>query len=196
MNTKTSPLVTTFFFLTLFSQAQLNVKDSSKLPLVEKRNAAHRRDITIANTISDTPPINYVKKSDVEKILGEAASLTDSSTEKTNKAVKHRFTYTADHSETGSGKTAHLYCMFEKYADEQSAKNTYANIISQNQNMPNLTKINNVGDEAFRHTDNLNFDMMIVRKGNKIIRLKVNKLTATTSTKELQLVMQKVTQQL
>ena len=136
--------------------------------------------------------INYISQSDAEKILGQAATLTESSVEENGNALKSRYTYTATSKEATTGKTGHLYFMFEKYNDEASAKKTFAGIISQNQNMPNIKKLS-MGDEALRHTDNENFDMIIVRKGNKIIRLKVNKLTSMTSTKDLLITAEKIT---
>jgi hypothetical protein len=134
----------------------------------------------------------YISQIDAEKILGQSASLTESSTEQKDNAVKYRYTYTANDSVVAGNRTGHLYCLFEVYKDEASAKKTFADILSGNQSMPNLKKIN-IGDEALQHSDNENFDMVIVRKGNKIIRLKVNKLTGLTSAKELLVTAGKIT---
>jgi hypothetical protein len=58
--------------------------------------------------------------------------------------------------------------------------------------MPDLKKTN-IGDKALLHTDNNNFDLIIVRKNSKMIRLKVNKLTNLTSAKELLTTAKKIT---
>lgn len=59
-----------------------------------------------------------------------------------------------------------------------------------------LNCLNQADAEKIGHTDNENFDMIIVRKGSKIIRLKVNKLTRMTSVNDLQLVAEKITDSL
>ena len=79
-------------------------------------------------------------------------------------------------------------------------KKTYelklADILKQNENMPGLKKLNKIGDQAFLHTDNKNFLIIISRKGNKIVRLKVNKLTSMTSLNELQNISKAITEKL
>ena len=50
-----------------------------------------------------------------------------------------------------------------------------------------------MGDEALQHSDNENFNMIIVRKGNKIVRLKVNKITGLTSAAALLATAEKIT---
>ena len=135
---------------------------------------------------------SYLSQSDAIKILGQAAILTQDSVEKKGDAVRYWHTYTATKEESSTGKIGHLYFMFENYNNVLSAQKTYADIFSSNQNMPNLKKLN-IGDEALRHTDHQNFDMIIVRKGNKIIRLKVNRLTSMTSSKDLLEVAEKIT---
>ncbi len=145
-----------------------------------------------ATTSTNNPSLSCLDKTDAEKILGQPARLTENTTEKKDNVVKYRCTYTATEKEAGTRKTGHLYYMLEKYNNESSAQNVYAGIVAQNKDMPNLKALNNIGDEALRHTDNQNFDMIIARKGNKIIRLKVNKLTAMTSVNDLQIVVEKI----
>lgn len=145
-----------------------------------------------ANNLS----LSCLNKTDAEKILGQAVTLTETTTEEKDNAIKYRCTYTATKKEAATGKTGNLYYMFEKYNDEASAKLVYAGIVAQNNNMPNFKTLTGIGDEALRHTDNENFDMIIVRKGNKLLRLKVNKLTALTSIKNLQVIAEKITAEL
>ena len=42
----------------------------------------------------------------------------------------------------------------------------------------------------------MNFQLIIVRKSDKIIRIKVNKVTATTSMKEMKMITKKITDSL
>jgi hypothetical protein len=110
--------------------------------------------------------------SDAEKILGQKSALTENSSEVKDNMLKFRCTYTADKTDTKTNKLGHL---------------------TTNQNMPNLQRINDLGDEAFRHTDFENFDMIIIRKGNKLFRLKINRITSMTDTNELQIIAKKLT---
>jgi len=151
--------------------------------------------LSCGQTVSNTS-ISCLNKADAEKILGQPATLTENTTEEKDNAVKYRCTYTATKSEATTGKTGHLYYMFEKYVSQASAKVVYAGILAQNRNMPNFKTLNSIGDEALRHTDNENFDMIIVRKDDKILRLKVNKLTALTSIKNLQIIAEEITAKL
>ena len=41
--------------------------------------------------------------------------------------------------------------------------------------------LHDMGDEAYFHTDNQNFYFIMVRKGGNLFRMKVNKITKTTS---------------
>jgi hypothetical protein len=143
--------------------------------------------------VKGTAALNCLNQADAEKILGQAASLTENRMEEKDNAVKYRCTYTAIQMETVTGKTGHLYYMFEKYKNDSLAKKVFDDIKFQNTNMANFNVLHNIGDDAIRHTDNENFDMIIVRKGSKIIRLKVNKLTRMTSATDLQLVAEKIT---
>ncbi|HSZ86981.1 MAG TPA: hypothetical protein VK787_13190 [Puia sp.] len=123
-----------------------------------------------------------IAQTDAEKILGQPAQLTQNSSEVKNGIDQQKCTYTANAKEN---KISNLYFMFEKYNNAKSAHKAYQNILSQNANMQELKRIENIGDEAFIHTDDANFLMIICRKENKMLRLKVNKLTSTTSIDEM-----------
>ncbi len=140
--------------------------------------AANTKD-TRGNTV------HYLSRTDAEKILGQPATLTESTVEKSSNVAKYNCTFTANDSMAAGNRTAHLYYAIELYYNEASAKNVYAGIFAQNAAMPNLKKQGGLGDEALLHTDNQNFALLIVRKGAKILRLKVNRLTKRTSEREL-----------
>ena len=48
-----------------------------------------------------------------------------------------------------------------------------------------MEKKNDIGQAALFHTDNANFAMVIFRKNNKLIRMKINKLTRYTVVEEM-----------
>ncbi|MEQ8417050.1 MAG: hypothetical protein RIF36_02530 [Imperialibacter sp.] len=118
---------------------------------------------------------------DAERVLGEAAHFGDSHwTEEANAGVL-RCTYVADSADEKTGKTGALYVMIESYNEVSSAHKTYSDILSGNQNLGNVSVINDLGDEAYFLSDGQNFLLILVRKGPKVLRLKVNKITAHTS---------------
>jgi len=127
-----------------------------------------------------------LSQSDAEKILGQPSALTERSTEEKDGIVKHRCTYTATAPDVNTNETGNLFYLFELYEDQGSAQKSYADLILSNQGMPGQKSINGIGEEAFFHSDQKNFHLMMVRRGNKIIRLKVNKVTSMTSLEGLQ----------
>lgn len=126
---------------------------------------------------------NIFTKSDAEKILGEPAHLTDSAWTIEGDSSVYRCSYTANSKDQKSGKTGAIYFMFEQHPHIASAKKVYSSIKTANENH-GIRELNDLGDEAYFHTDRQNFYFILVRKGEKLIRMKVNKITSTTSLDE------------
>ena len=118
-------------------------------------------------------------KSDAEKILGSAAKQTESETLNNKGVVVHKCTWRASNETLNSN----LYYVGEQYDNAEAAHKVFADIVTSNtgtgQSRPNI------GDEAWFHSDDTNFCIIIVRKGNKMIRMKVSKLTKETSVNEM-----------
>jgi len=125
-----------------------------------------------------------VSLSDAEKILGEAVLLTENGNEEKDKVVRHHCTYTAAQPDA-TRKTGNLYYLLEEYPDVVAAQRIFSGSTQSNAGMPGQEKISGIGDEAFFQSDERNFHLMMVRKGNKIVRLKVNKVTGKTSLQAL-----------
>jgi hypothetical protein len=119
------------------------------------------------------------------KILGEPAKLTERTSANENEVLKERGTYTASSSDPVTGKTGRLYYNFEQYSSPEAASRTYHVIIKDNVRNGNLKPLSGIGDEAFIQSDPGNFHLVMARRGAKILRLKVNKITANTSEKAL-----------
>jgi hypothetical protein len=120
---------------------------------------------------------------EAERILGESCQLKESESIAENGGHKFKSTHLGNFS---NEKTNHaLYFVFESYRDESSAKKTFETFRLSNQSFEGFETIENIGNEAFFHTDRENFGLLIARKGNEIIRLKVNKLNPKTSIIEL-----------
>ena len=117
---------------------------------------------------------------EAERILGETCELKESGNESKNGVHKYKSTH------IGQSSANHaLYFIFESYENELSAKKTFEDFRLSNQSLRGFETIENIGNEAFFHTDKENFGLIIARKGNEIIRLKVNKLNGKTSISEL-----------
>ena len=70
--------------------------------------------------------------------------------------------------------------MMEEYPEATAAGKVYNSIMEANR--PNgINELQGLGDEAYFHSDNTNFLFILARKGNKMIRMKVNKITSNTS---------------
>jgi hypothetical protein len=134
-----------------------------------------------------------ITQQEAEKILGQPAHLSMSSSETKDNIIKYRCTYTANTKEVAAGRESNLYYLFEEYEKAGAAGESFAHILSANAGMPGLYRLNGVGDEAIIQTDTLNFQLIMVRKSDKIIRMKVNKVTGTTSIIELKAIAKKIT---
>jgi hypothetical protein len=122
---------------------------------------------------------------DARKILGEPAHWSDSSITTVGDTLRFRCTYTANNKVAEGGKAANVYFMYEDFAREATAKNLYAVFKTGNENASGMKQLPNLGDEAFYQSDENNFALVITRKGSKLLRIKVNKLTAKASTNAL-----------
>ncbi|MBV4359026.1 hypothetical protein [Pinibacter aurantiacus] len=127
--------------------------------------------------------LHCLSQTDAEKILGQSAKLLESNVEKKDSATYYRCTYTLL---IQPSATCNLYYQFEKYADTLLAKNVYKQMIANNREMQGQKPLSDLGEEAFLHTDQQHFDLIIFRKGNKLVRIKVNKITNTTSLKGME----------
>lgn len=87
-----------------------------------------------------------------------------------------------------TGKTGAVYYLFEQYEDVSSAHEQYSFIKTANEDHEGVKVLHNIGDEAYFHSDYQNFYFIIVRKGEKMFNMKVNKITSRTSLNEFNLV--------
>jgi hypothetical protein len=131
---------------------------------------------------------NYVSIADAEKILGEPARLADSSKEIKGPVTKYNYSYSALASDPKTNATGNLYYTLSQYQNAAAAQKAYAAVINSNRDMPGLDKLTDVGDEAFFHTDNQHFCLIMFRKQNLIFVVKVNRITSKTSVKELKMI--------
>ena len=133
---------------------------------------------------------------EAERILGEKAQLTDSSSTTKDNVLIYQCSYTAHSPDQKTGKTGAVYFMLEQYKENEAAHQAYASIKSSNENHEGVKVLNDLGDEAYFHSDEENFCFILVRKGKKMIRIKVNKITSKTSLSEFHLIARNITNSL
>jgi hypothetical protein len=119
------------------------------------------------------------------RILGEPCQLKESQSTAKNGGHQYKSTYLAHSSGETPDKIVALYFVFESYANEVEAKTTFDTFKPSNQNNEGFEMMSNLGNDAFFQTDKHNFCLIIVCKGNEIVRFKVNKMTSKTSLTEL-----------
>ena len=127
-----------------------------------------------------------INKSTAEKIMGQSAKLTQNSTERKPMLMSYKCTYTALQPDAKSNRPIALYYQFDAYDTEAEASKTYKGILESNRQMEGLKILEGFGDEAYSHSDKQNFCMVIARKGSKLLRIKLNKLTEKSSVAELE----------
>lgn len=135
---------------------------------------------------------NLFTLSDAEKILGEPAHLTDSSSSMKGEVSRYTCAYFANTKDLKSKKTGAIYFLIEKFAVLSSAKEKYSFTKSANEDH-GIKVLHDIGDEAYFHSDQQNFYFIMVRKGSSVFNMKVNKLTSNTSLDEFNRIAKKIT---
>ena len=169
-----------------------------------QRNTGNSAD-NIASFSTDTIPAtkssaqnkpflqrDYFIKSDAELILGEKAYLSDSSSAIKKDTLEIKRAYTANSEDLKTGKTGVIYFMIEEYSQEASAREAYHFFKKANEKHEGVRTVYNMRDEAYFHSDGTNFYFILVRKGNIMFRMKVNKITSHTSLSGFNLVSKKI----
>lgn len=117
---------------------------------------------------------------DAEKILGQKAHLIDSSTTDQKDAIRYQNSYKGNFVDSISKKTGAVYFLLEHYKQLSAAKERYSYIKKANEKS-GIKVLNDLGDEAYFHTDDENFYFIMVRKDARVFNMKVNKITSLTS---------------
>ena len=147
------------------------------------------------DTAGHTPLLNpefLFTKADAEEILGQPAQLTDSATTVIADTMEYRSAYKANATDVKTGKTGMIYFLCERYARVSIARDVYSSIKTGNENHEGFKIVHDMGDEAYFHSDGQNFLFVIVRKGEKMFRIKVNKITSTTSLEKFNQIVKKI----
>lgn len=133
---------------------------------------------------------------DAEKIMGEPAKLSCNTFIKKGDTLEYKCDYTALNRDAKTGKTGKLYFMYELYAGVPSAANAYTIIYKANSKHEGIEIVNGLGNEAYYHSDGTGFYFFLVRKNEKMFRLKLNKITSPSSEMQFKTVTKRIADKL
>lgn len=134
----------------------------------------------------------YLPLADAEKILGQKATLVENKTENRDTVIRYTSVYTTSVNQ----QVSNLNYLLETYKTAAVSEKMFSTIGAQNRVLSGQQQINDIGDQALFHTDGKNFCILIVRKGNVLIRIKVNKITGKTNIEALKQVARKLAEAL
>jgi len=135
---------------------------------------------------------NLITLSDAEKIFGESGKVFENLTENTDNVKVRKTTFRANSNDPVKGGTINLYYMYEEYKYDSSAKRVYNDIMVSNQTHEGFEPLKGIGDEAYYHTDKENFYFILARKGVKMIRMKLNRVTSKSNESEFKKISQRI----
>lgn len=121
----------------------------------------------------------------VEQIIGMPARLIDIKQETRPNVRRETTSYSALDKDPRSKQAVNLYYLKENYDNAELANTTFDAILADNRGLTGQAPITDLGDEAWLHSDQQNFILLMVRKKNQLIRIKINKLPPGFSSKDL-----------
>jgi hypothetical protein len=130
-------------------------------------------------------------RDDAEKVTGEPMYSTGGSTQLEHGVLNYRYAYSAHSNVDGTERPSAIYFLLGHYGHPGLAEVKYHATKSANEGL-GIETLDSLGDEAYFHTDSRNFYFIMVRKGDKLFNLKVNKITASTSLGEFHALARKI----
>lgn len=143
--------------------------------------------ISIFSLVAPAIGGHKITQQEATRILGESCELSESSSASKNGGHEYKCKFLTKSSTVDRPQKA-LYFMFDSYENEAEAIKLYSEFQKSNQHQSGYETLSGVGEEAFFHSDGKNFCLIIARKKNEMIRLKVNKFSEKTSIAELKAV--------
>lgn len=182
-----------FFLIILTLGLVVSCKHSSKLG-TEVSEDVIDTDTTIIE-VQNKALNELFTLEDAVKILGEPAFLADSSTSVLKAVVRFQSAYKANVEDPETRKTGAIYLLFEDYSTDEAANEKYDFTKTANQDH-GIKTLENLGDEAYFHSDNTNFYFIMIRKGTKVATMKVNKITTNTFLDEFNAVAERIAKEM
>jgi|SRR5688572_25002438 len=153
-------------------------------------SCAHAGSPDLQDVQEGARPAELLSQSDAESILGEPCRLADSLSQSGAGVHTYRCSFAAHSAQ--AERTGNLYFLYERYDKPALAQKKYSATRSANEEN-GIIVLEDVGDEAYFHSDNENFCFIMVRKGNTVINMKVSKITPTMSLDDFHRVARKIT---
>ncbi|MBI3651746.1 MAG: hypothetical protein HY231_12070 [Acidobacteria bacterium] len=144
-------------------------------------------------------PCQLLTQADAEKILGQAARLTQDASEMKGEVRQCRCRYTAVALDQASGEAINLYFSFEqseRHPSAQQAHEVMASTKSANIHDTSIIDLSGIGDEAYQLGDGPNVHFIMARKSARVIRLQIKQATAKTSLAELKTLAREIAKRL
>lgn len=73
-----------------------------------------------------------------------------------------------------------LYFVLHRFTTAEAAREEFDSVVDSNKNLAGFERWQGVGDDAIIHTDGANFQLVMVRKGIRSFRIKVNPAGSTS----------------
>lgn len=118
---------------------------------------------------------DFFTRQNAEKILGTEVSWTG--TDATEGEPK-KWTCTFTSKQNAEGPK--LYFGLHRFATGEKAREEFEGIVSSNKGHEGFEKFEGLGDDAIIHADGSNFQLVVVRKGVRSFRIKVNPADSTS----------------
>lgn len=137
-------------------------------------------------------PFKFISLSEAEKIIGHPAHLKDSLRKFTEGYFRLQFTYRSNVKDSIKNTFGSLFFGFEQYPQTSGATRAFSLIKAENEKSNTLTMMNQLGDEGFLINDQFNNPFIMIRKGNRIYKLRLVNVEGKTSANDLQLLAKKI----
>jgi len=82
-----------------------------------------------------------------------------------------------------------LHFVLHRFTSTEAVRDEFDSVVSSNKNLAGFERWDGIGDDALVHTDGANFQLIMVRKGIRSFRIKVNP-AGSTSLENVKLVAQ------
>jgi hypothetical protein len=170
-------------------------KDSEASHIISQTT---KEQANLAEVVDSSFTKQLFQLKDAEKILGEKAVMTESKVKDSNNVFTYNNGFLASMKDDKTGKTGAIYFMFEEHSTVESAKKVFLSLWTDNKKDGGAKQVQGLGDEALliNPTGGKISCTEIFRKGKRIIRLKVNKITSHTSLKQFFVFMEKLSGQI
>jgi len=138
---------------------------------------------------------NFISFTEAQKIIQQPVYIKDSLWKYSNYNygyLRYAFTYNAKSMDSITKTRSSLFFSLEQYQQLALAKKTFNDIKALNQKSDKYTALTEPGDEAFLVKDVLAHPFIVIRKGNRIYKLRMLYVTGQIANDELMLLAKKI----